>query len=89
MAVPHNPVSQVFNHLVAKLHFLPESQVISAGHHGFHQLAQLGLDVYGVDGGVQVTNVSASTQTKKITIKKNGTLQECNHFLTTTTNRRV
>lgn len=85
MAVPHNPVSQVFNHLVAKLHFLPKSQVISAGHHGFHQLAQLGLDVYGVDGGVQVTNVSASTQTKNINIlKKNRALQECIHFLTTT-----
>lgn len=49
--------------LSPELHLLTEGQVISALHHDFHQLAQFGFDLNGVDHVAQDAHVPADVET--------------------------
>ncbi|UYV68270.1 hypothetical protein LAZ67_5003668 [Cordylochernes scorpioides] len=62
VAVAHHPVCQVLHHLVAELHLMAERQVISPGHHGFHQLAHLDFDMDDMNGGVQMAHIAHNGQ---------------------------
>jgi len=58
--VAHDPVSEVFNQLVAELHFLSKREVVTSHHHGFNQLTDLRLYLYRMDRRVQMPDVSDS-----------------------------
>lgn len=62
MRCSHHPVGQVFDHFVSELDFRAEGQIVTTLHYHFGQLAKLGFYVNGMDGHVQVTNVSHNGQ---------------------------